>query len=161
MFTLLLKVLGPLKSKYFMLNNLEKTTQRKGKRVGRGIGSGKGGHTSTRGNKGQKSRSGANIPAFFEGGQIPLMRRLPQKRGVGNGPVSKVLGVNILKLSEFSKTDIVTPELLLLKSIIKKIPKHGVKILSMGEAPEGLTLKGFKYSKKAQEKLIKCNCKLV
>jgi len=127
------------------LSSLIKITKRGKKRVGRGIGSGKGGHTSGKGNKGQKARTGVNIPSFFEGGQVPIIKRLPQKRGKGNSPtrMPKQI-VNLSIFSKFKSGDSVTPKLLGLGS---------AKVLNKGDIPAGLTLMGFSYSKKALEKI--------
>ncbi|PIS23367.1 50S ribosomal protein L15 [candidate division WWE3 bacterium CG08_land_8_20_14_0_20_40_13] len=129
------------------LSSLKKIKRRSAKRVGRGIGSGKGGHTSGKGNKGQKSRTGTNIPSFFEGGQVPIIKRLPQKRGKGNSRVSKQVSIiSLNSLAEFKDGDKVTPRSLGFKS---------AKVLSGGELSRKLNLIGFTYSKKAKEKIEK------
>jgi large subunit ribosomal protein L15 len=129
-----------------------KISKRKAKRVGRGIGSGKGGHTSGRGNKGQKSRTGRNIPSFFEGGQVPIIKRLPQKRGKGNSPVSQRVEIlNLDKFSRFNEGDTVSPEVFGLKN---------AKILGRGDIVKKLVFLGFSYSKSAREKITKSGGKI-
>lgn len=120
------------------------------KRVGRGIGSGHG-KTSTRGHKGQKSRSGSSIRPGFEGGQMPLQRRLP-KRGFTNIFKKDYAIVNLKDLNVFDDNTEVTPELLIEKGLIKKA-KDGVKILGDGELEKTLIVKAHKVSKQAEEKV--------
>lgn len=120
------------------------------KRVGRGIGSGHG-KTSTRGHKGQKSRSGSGIRPGFEGGQMPLQRRLP-KRGFTNIFKKEYAIVNLKELNVFDDNTEVTPELLIEKGLIKKA-KDGVKILGDGELEKTLIIKAHKVSKQAEEKV--------
>ena len=110
-----------------MLNKLVKTTIRPSKRLGRGLASGKG-KTSGRGTKGQKSRSGYNIPARFEGGQTPLTQRLPKVRGFKSRQQKPVV-FNIYRLEKYFKAgEIVSPKTLLEKGLIRKNDKL-VKIL--------------------------------
>ncbi len=126
-------------------------THRK-KRVGRGPGSGHG-KTSCRGQKGQKSRSGGKIAPWFEGGQMPLQRRLP-KRGFRN-PFKKVYQiVHIRDLNFFKADEVVDVNALKMKGIIKSV-KDGVKLLSDGEIDFPLIIKLDKVSKKAKEKIEK------
>jgi len=120
------------------------------KRVGRGIGSGLG-KTSGRGHKGQKARSGGSIRPGFEGGQMPLQRRLP-KRGFTNIFKKEYAEVNVYKLNVFENDTVVTPELLLEKGLINKI-KDGVKILGKGELEKRLTVKAHKFSESAVQKI--------
>ena len=107
------------------LNELNRAPEAKTrKRVGRGPGSGMG-KTSTRGQKGQKSRSGASIPAWFQGGQTPLYRRLP-KRGFNNAEFRTAYAtINLSDLNRFDDGDIVTPELLKEKGINTAIETNG------------------------------------
>lgn len=120
------------------------------KRVGRGIGSGLG-KTSGRGHKGQKARSGGNVRPGFEGGQMPLTRRLP-KRGFTNIFKKEYAIVNLSLLDKFEEGTVVTPELLIEKGVIKKI-KDGVKILGSGDLSKKLTVKAHKFSKSAINKI--------
>lgn len=134
------------------LENLEKTPEFKArKRVGRGTGSGMG-KTSTRGQKGQKSRSGVSIPAWFQGGQSPLYRRIP-KRGFNNHEFEvKYAVINLSDLNRFEDGTVVTPELLKEKGIIKK-QLNGVKVLGNGELEKKLTIKAHRFSSKAVTKI--------
>ena len=124
---------------------------RERKRVGRGPGSGLG-KTSGRGEKGQKSRSGFSHRDGFEGGQMPLHRRVP-KRGFTNARFKKEFAeVNVGKLEAFDAGTIVTPEILLKHGIIKKLA-DGVKVLGDGELTKALTVRAHRFSAKAQERI--------
>jgi large subunit ribosomal protein L15 len=120
------------------------------KRVGRGPGSGHG-KTSTRGHKGQKARSGGGVRPGFEGGQMPLQRRLP-KRGFTNIFKKEYAIVNIQDLNIFDDGTEVTIELLQDVGMIKGV-KDGVKILGNGELEKQLTVKAHRFSKQAEEKI--------
>jgi len=121
------------------------------KRVGRGPGSGLG-KTSGRGEKGQKSRSGFARKPGFEGGQMPLHRRVP-KRGFSNARFRKEYAeVNLGRLEVFEAGAIVTPEVLLKRGLIKKV-RDGVKILANGELTKSLTVRAHRFSAKAQERI--------
>ncbi len=120
------------------------------KRVGRGPGSGHG-KTSTRGHKGQKSRSGGGIRPGFEGGQMPLQRRLP-KRGFTNIFKKEYVIVNIQELNIFDDGTEVTIELMQDVGMVKGV-KDGVKILGNGELQKQLTVKAHRFSKQAEEKI--------
>ena len=134
------------------LENLISTPERKvGKRVGRGPGSGMG-KTSTRGQKGQKSRSGASIPVWFQGGQSPLYRRLP-KRGFNNARFKTEYAViNLDDLNRFNDGDVITPEILKEKGIVKK-QLAGIKVLAFGELTKKVTVKAHRFSSKAVTKI--------
>ncbi len=123
---------------------------KKAKRVGRGPGSG-GGKTAGKGHKGQKARSGGVKGAGFEGGQMPLQRRIP-KRGFTNIFRKEYSVVNLSDLETMAGTDPVTPELLMQKGFIKNL-KAGVKVLGMGELKAKLTVRAHKFSKSAVEKI--------
>ena len=122
------------------------------KRVGRGIGSGTG-KTSGKGHKGQNARSGGGVRPGFEGGQMPLYRRLP-KRGFTNIFAKEYVAVNVSELERFEDGTEVTAELLKESGVISKV-KDGVKILGRGEITKKLTVKVAKFSKSAQEKIEK------
>lgn len=118
-------------------------------RRGRGHGSGNG-KTAGKGNKGQKARSGAPRPGF-EGGQMPLYRRLP-KRGFTNINSKEIVGINVSALEVFEDGSEVTVETLMEKGIVKK-PQDGVKILGNGELTKKLTVKANAFSAGAKAKI--------
>lgn len=120
------------------------------KRVGRGIGSGLG-KTSGRGHKGQKARSGGGVRLGFEGGQMPLVRRLP-KRGFTNIFSTVYTEINVAALEVFENDTMVTPELLKQLGIVSKL-NDGIKVLGKGELTKKLTVTAKKFSKTAQEKI--------
>ena len=123
------------------------------KRVGRGMGSGLG-KTSGKGEKGQKARSGVSIPATFEGGQLPLYRRLP-KRGFSNYKFKiKYATINVEDLNRFADGTVVTPELLKDCGLLKK-QYDGVKVVGNGTLEKKLTIKANKFSKEAVNKIEK------
>ena len=129
------------------------------KRVGRGPGSGLG-KTSGRGQKGQKARSGSSIPATFEGGQLPLYRRLP-KRGFSNYLFKTEYAViNVEDLNQFENGTVVTPALLSEKKIIKKQLK-GIKVLGNGKLEKKLTIQANKFTSSALEKIKESGSKAV
>ena len=118
-------------------------------RRGRGHGSGNG-KTAGKGHKGQKARSGAPRPGF-EGGQMPLYRRLP-KRGFTNRNSLEIVGINLKALEAFEDGAVVTVDSLIESGIVKN-PKDGVKILGNGELTKKLTVKANAFSAKAKEKI--------
>ena len=129
--------------------------KRKNKRVGRGIGSGKGGHTTGRGNKGQNSREGHKFSLGFEGGQVPLFKKLPKLGGFRNPTKKRFTAINLSKFNSFEAGDKVTPELLLEKGVIDYIQKDGVKVLGSGKLSKKLKFSGFTFSKSALEVIKK------
>lgn len=126
--------------------------KKKPKRVGRGKGSGHGG-TATRGHKGQKARAGGNISPRFEGGQMPLVRRIP-KRGFNNARFAREYQyVNIVTLDEkFGENETVTPEQMYQAGIIEDL-QTPVKILAKGDITKPLTVKAHKFSANAKSKI--------
>ena len=134
------------------LENLCVTPEKKArKRVGRGPGSGMG-KTSTRGENGQKSRSGASISAWFEGGQSPLYRRIP-KRGFNNTRFrTEFATINLSDLNRFNDGDVVTPEVLKEKGIVKK-QLCGIKVLANGTLEKKLTVRAQRFSSAAVTKI--------
>lgn len=118
------------------------------KRVGRGIGSGHG-KTSTRGHKGDKARG--SVRPGFEGGQTPLHRRLPQKRGFTNIFKKEYAIVNIETLAKLSE-DVITPEVLLERRVIKDL-KSGLRVLGRGDMEKAVTVRAHHFSKSAEEKI--------
>lgn len=139
------------------LENIPKRNNRimKGKRIGRGYGSGVGGHTVGRGSKGQKSRTGHKSLEFFEGGNVAFYRRMPKYRGFNQSRKIENDAVNVNTLEkEFKTGETVTVDALKEKGIIKKNSK-GVKILGKGEIKIKLNIEGVAVSAAAQEKIVK------
>ena len=120
------------------------------KRVGRGAGSGMG-KTATRGQDGQNSRSGGGVRPGFEGGQMPLARRLP-KRGFNNIFAKTYSTVNVSDLNRFDDGTEITAQLLKEKRVIRKM-NDGLKVLGNGELKKKLTVKADKFTKTAAEKI--------
>jgi len=121
------------------------------KRIGRGPGSGHG-KTSTKGHKGQKARSGGSIKAGFEGGQMPLQRRLPKR---GFTPIDRIVYslVNVDQLEVFEAGSLVDACALAAKGLIKSAKCH-VKILGSGEISKSLNVAGAKFSQTAKDKIV-------
>jgi len=135
------------------LSNLRpaKGSVRERKRVGRGPGSGLG-KTSGRGEKGQKSRSGFSHREGFEGGQMPLHRRVP-KRGFTNARFKKEFAeINLERLEVFDAGAIITPEVLVKRGMIKNL-RDGLKVLAKGTVTKALTVRAHRFSAKAQEQI--------
>lgn len=120
------------------------------RRVGRGIGSGMG-KTSTRGTKGQFSRTGGGTRPGFEGGQMPLYRRLP-KRGFKNTFAKKYAEVNVEQLNCFDNGAVVDPAALIEAGILKNV-LYGVRVLGNGELTKSLTVQAQGFTKSAQQKI--------
>ena len=128
---------------------------KKRKRLGRGVGSGKGGHSSTRGNKGQKSRTGNHrMPAWFEGGQMPLQRRVP-KFGFTNPNREEYRTFNLSQISDFIAaqrlTSPITPEQLVEAGLAR--PKDRIKILGGGDIADDTEITAHACSRSAREKV--------
>ncbi|MCL2630221.1 MAG: 50S ribosomal protein L15 [Firmicutes bacterium] len=131
------------------------TTRRK--RLGRGIGSGLG-KTSGKGHKGQWARSGGGVRPGFEGGQMPLARRLP-KRGF-KSPFKAVYSIiNLDDLKDFKKGAVVNAEILMEMGVIRKLEPYGLKVLGDGEIANAITVQAKKFSKSALEKIEKAGGK--
>ncbi len=126
------------------------------KRRGRGPGSGNG-KTAGKGHKGQKARSGGGVRPGFEGGQMPLARRIP-KRGFNNIFAEKMTAINVSDLARFKEGTVVDSDLLKAAGVIKKADK-GVKILGKGELNVKLTVKAAAFSASAKEKIEKAGGK--
>ena len=136
--------------------NIGATHRAKRKGLGRGSGNGK---TSGRGQKGQNSRSGGGVRANFEGGQIPLYRRLP-KRGFSNAKFKTTYAViNVSDLNKFEDGTVVTPALLKESGLLKN-QLDGVKVLGNGTLEKKLTIQANKFSKEAMEKINKAGSKI-
>ncbi|MGH9615793.1 MAG: 50S ribosomal protein L15 [Acidobacteriaceae bacterium] len=127
------------------------------KRIGRGMGSGMG-KTSTRGHKGQGSRSGSSLMRGFEGGQMPLHRRLP-KRGFTNIFRTEYTVLNLDRIAEFAQDELTYEKLVELKLVRKRDAL--VKILGVGELTVAVTVHAHKFSKSAQEKIEKAGGKAI
>jgi large subunit ribosomal protein L15 len=142
-----------------LLNELNPTpnSKRPAKRLGRGIGSGLG-KTCGKGHKGQWARSGGGVPVGFEGGQMPLVRRLP-KHGFTNNFSKEYSCVNVGDLTKFKAGTIVTAELLLERGILSKIEEYGLKVLGDGELTVALTVRASAFTKGAMEKIKKAGGK--
>jgi large subunit ribosomal protein L15 len=121
------------------------------KRIGRGVGSGHG-KTATKGHKGQKARSGGSIKPGFEGGQMPMHRRLPKR---GFAPLNKKVYalVNLCQLEVFEAGSVVDAEALLKSGLISAIC-DGIKVLATGDVTRALTIKAHKFSASAREKIM-------
>ncbi|HDH09470.1 MAG TPA: 50S ribosomal protein L15 [Chloroflexi bacterium] len=127
-------------------------SKKKRKRVGRGIAAGQG-KTAGRGTKGQRARSGGGVRPYFEGGQLPLVRRLPHKRGFTNIFKVHYTPVNLDRLASFEAGAVVSPATLAKAGIIKS-PKEPVVILGRGELDRPLTVKAHRFSQSAKEKIV-------
>ena len=125
-------------------------SRKRNKRVGRGVGSGHG-KTSCKGHKGQKARSGGTTGLGFEGGQMPLQRRLP-KRGFKNRAGIEYAVINLDRINDLKGMDVITPETLMEKRIIRDI-KDGLKVLGDGKIERPVTVKATAFSASASEKI--------
>jgi large subunit ribosomal protein L15 len=126
-------------------------SRRPARRVGRGHGSGRG-KTAGRGTKGQKSRAGGNLPAWFEGGQTPLHIRTPKLHGFRNRGRVEYAPINLGRLGDVAKGTLVTPEVLAHDGLIADTLRP-VKILGVGDAPAGITIHAHAFSRSARDKL--------
>ena len=137
-----------------------KVKDKKKKIIGRGFGSGKGGHTSTRGMKGQNSRSGSHISKYFEGGQNPLIKRLPYLKGF-NRYSDKIEVLNLGFIDKYFNDG----DLIDIKNLKERgfVNKNKVKILSFGELSKKFQFKelDFSFSKKALDKIKKSKSELI
>ena len=121
-----------------------------GRRLGRGVGSGLG-KTAGKGHKGQNARSGGGVRPGFEGGQMPLFRRIP-KRGFTNRNTKTIVGINVDALEVFENDSVVSVETLIEQGIVKN-PRDGVKILGSGELTKKLTVQANAFSAGAVAKI--------
>ena len=133
----------------FKLSPVEGSTH-VGKRKGRGHGSGNG-KTGGRGHKGQKARSGGKVRAGFEGGQMPLARRVP-KRGFNNVFAKPLTAVNVAALNRFEDGAVVDAAALIEAGVIASCP-YGLKVLSNGNLTKKITVKAAAFSESAKEKI--------
>ena len=127
------------------------------KRLGRGIGSGLG-KTWGKGHKGQWARSGGGVRPGFEGGQMPLVRRIP-KRGFNNVFKKEYSIVNVSALEQFDNGTVVTADLLLEKGVLSKVEPYGLKVLGNGTLTKKLEVKANKFTKSAAEIIEKAGGK--
>ena len=135
-----------------ILSLITKITERKNKRLGRGYGSGKGGHTSSRGQKGQKSRTGSKVPLWFEGGSLPLSKRIPMWRGKGRfKSLRPVAELTFNDLNKIELTDITLDSLKLNRIIDKRFKK--AKVISKGKLSKKVNLKGIGVSESARKEI--------
>lgn len=123
----------------------------KSKRLGRGTGSGLG-KTAGKGHKGQNARSGGGVRPGFEGGQMPLLRRLP-KRGFTNNWSKVYTTINVSDLEKLENGTVITAELLKSKGMIAKIEPYGLKVLGNGSLTKQLTVKAAKFTQSAVDKI--------
>ena len=128
------------------------------KRVGRGQGTGQG-TTAGRGMNGQNSRSGGGVRLGFEGGQMPLYRRLP-KRGFKNHWATEYSEINVKDLNRFEEGTVVDYDLLIQTGLVKQVKNGGVKVLGNGDLSKKLTVKAEKFSKSAADKIEKAGGKV-
>jgi len=144
------------------LTNLEKTkVYRSAKRRGRGYGSGRGGHTTGTGQKGQGTRAGRKLPVWFEGGQNPLVRRLPQQKGFKSTRLSPEV-INLSQIAErYAAGETVSPQTLLDKGLLARLPQAGVKILGRGELQLALHFRGVALSGSARDKATQAGGKIL
>jgi large subunit ribosomal protein L15 len=145
------------------LHNLTRIKGNKSKRtrVGRGIGSGHGGHTSGKGNKGQKARTGNSIPRGFEGGQVPLYKKLPKIGGFKSKKRGNFVAVKLESFNRFAAGEEVTPQKLITEGILQNKTYVDVKILKTGKVAKKLTFKGFSFSKTAKQAILKSGGNIV
>jgi large subunit ribosomal protein L15 len=135
-----------------ILSSLQKITTRSSKRLGRGYGSGKGGHTSSRGQKGQKARTGSKVPLWFEGGALPLSKRIPMWRGKGRfNSLRQVAELTFDDLNKIELTDITLDSLKLNRIIDKRFKK--AKVISKGKLNKAVHLKGIAVSAAAKKEI--------
>ena len=126
----------------------------KRKRIGRGPGSGHG-KTAARGHKGMWSRSGSSQKRGFEGGQMPLHRRMP-KRGFSNAPFKKEFStINVSDLGKFVKGSKIGPQELIAAGVIRNLKKHGLRVLGDGQIDRALTVSAQYFTESAREKITK------
>jgi len=135
-----------------ILNLIKKVTKKSSKRLGRGYGSGKGGHTSSRGQKGQTSRTGSKVPLWFEGGALPLSKRIPMWRGKGRFKSLRTTAeLSFIDLNKIELTDISLDSLKLNKIIDKRFKK--AKVINKGKLSKKINLKGIAVTESAKKEI--------
>jgi large subunit ribosomal protein L15 len=135
-----------------VLSSIKSIQEKSKRRVGRGFGSQKGGHTSGRGQKGQKSRRGSKIPLWFEGGQLPLIKRLPMLRGKARFNVLTLTAEVSLSDLDKMQADTITFDTLKLEKVIPARAKKA-KIIATGKLRRKIAIEGIQISAKAKEAL--------
>jgi large subunit ribosomal protein L15 len=120
------------------------------RRIGRGIGSGRG-TTAGKGTKGQKARAGGGVPPYFEGGQLPLVKRLPYRRGFVNRNRVEYHPINLDDLARFDAESVVGPDQLVATGLLDD--RELVKVLGHGELAQALTVRAHRFSKAARERI--------
>lgn len=142
------------------LHHLISSKQKSSKRVGRGYGSGKGGHTSTRGTKGHTSRSGGKTPLWFEGGQLPLIKRVPMLRGKGRlKPVAQVTAISVGQLQSLT-ADVITVDTLKLARIVPRNTQQ-VKLIAGGSLSQAVEVRGMAVTKGARTSIERAGGRVV
>jgi len=127
-----------------------KGARRPRRRLGRGIGSGRG-TTAGKGTKGQKARSGGGVPPYFEGGQLPLVKRLPYRRGFVNINRVEYRPINLSDLARFGSDTVVGPDQLVAAGLLDDTEL--IKVLADGELSHSLTVRAHRFSKAARERI--------
>ncbi len=142
-----------------VLNKIKSTATRSKKRVGRGYGSGRGGHNSGRGTKGAGSRKSSSMPLWFEGGQLPLTKRLPMIRGKSRfKSLNKVAEVNLGDLAKVEAEKITLESLKLARIITKS--SQAVKVIATGKLDKAITVSGLRLSAGAKKAIEKAGGKV-
>src|SRR5258708_16295258 len=139
-----------------LLNNLQKLTENKSKRLGRGRGSGKGEHTVGRGNKGMRARKSGEAPAWFEGGQLPMVKRMPMQRGKGRFNVLYPSALVTLADLEKMAAEVITLDTLKLEKVIDKRFQKA-KIVSNGKITRKVTVQGVSVSQSPSKMIEAAN----
>ena len=137
-----------------LLNTLTKIVSRPKKRPGRGMGSGKGGHTSGRGTKGQRSRTGGKVPIWFEGGQLPLIKRLPMLRGKSRFNVVRPTAQVTLSELNNLKANTISLDTLKLEKLIS-VRHKAAKVINSGSLKRKIVLDGLRVSQSARQVIEK------
>lgn len=147
---------------YLSKINKIKGHKSKSKRLGRGISSGRGGHQSSKGNKGHKARSGGGSKLWFEGGQTPLVKRLPYTKGFNRYSRKNSIEFNLTEISNIlGEDDNISPEIINEKGYIKNFSKvERIKILGNGNIQKAVSFTGFDYTKNASDKILKAGGKV-
>ena len=139
----------------------QKNRKSKKKRIGRGFGSGKGGHTVGLGTKGQKARGRKKVALGFEGGQIPLYKKMPKRSSFKRPKQKDIMVLPLVSLNAFKDGEKVSPESLVKKGILDRLPRDGVKIISNGSLHKKLEFEGFLLTSGSRDKIEKSGSKII